>query len=81
MATVRKVFRQNKGVFQDFINSGSEYKVAVFFLLNRIYIEEIIPEEMRKTTLTKTLFISSIRTSSSLSVSPNPAVSTTYNDE
>ena len=53
MATVRKVFRQNKGVFQDFINSGSEYKVAVYMLLNRIYIEEIIPEEMRKTVLTK----------------------------
>ena len=53
MRTVRKIFHQNKGVFQDFIKSGAKFKVAVFSLLNRIYAEEIIPEEMKKTTLTQ----------------------------
>ena len=50
---VEKVTMQNKGVFRDFIKSGSAFKLAVFVLLNKIYSSEIIPESMHVTKLTQ----------------------------
>ena len=51
--TVKKVCQQNKGIFRDFIRSGVKFKLAIFALLNKIYIHEIIPETFYSTSLTK----------------------------
>ena len=40
-------------MFRDFHYSGSIFKVAVFALINRIYIEETLPECMKMTSLTR----------------------------
>ena len=50
---VRKILNQKKSVFRDFHYSGSMFKVAIFVLLNRIYIEETIPDSMKMTSLTR----------------------------
>ena len=50
---VKKIFAQKKAVFRDFIKSGASYKVAVYELMNRIYREEIMPEEAAITFLTQ----------------------------
>ena len=53
MRTLEKVRAQGKPVFKDLMLSGEDFKVALFLLCNRIYKEEIIPEMMRVTTLSK----------------------------
>ena len=50
---VKKTHAQNKPVFRDFLMAGPYFKMAIFALLNRIYMEEDIPEVMRMTKLTK----------------------------
>ena len=50
---VKRVMKQRKGVFRDFIKSGSRFKVAVYFILNRVYEEELIPSGFYEATLTK----------------------------
>ena len=50
---VIRILEQKKNVFNDFIKSGTLFKLAIFNLLDKIYISEKIPESMRKTVLTK----------------------------
>ena len=50
--TVRIISSQNN-VFRDFIKSRSLFKLCVFTLIDMLYIDEIVPESMRKTVLTQ----------------------------
>merc|ERR1711911_268003 len=43
MKVVTKVMQQNKGVLRDFCESGEQFKVAVFVILNRIHANEENP--------------------------------------
>ena len=53
MEVTKKVIKQHKAVMRDFVKGGAMFKVAVFMMLNRVYKEEVIPESMFQTTLTK----------------------------
>ena len=44
---------KHKGVYCDFVKSGPKWKVAMYCLVNKIYIEEVIPDSMKTTKLTK----------------------------
>ena len=48
-----KVTKQKKAVFRDFIKSGREFKYALYRLMNRMYMNEEIPEQSMLTFLTK----------------------------
>ena len=50
---VRKILKQHKSVFRDYIVSGPHFKLCVFVLINRMYIEEVVPECMKTTKLTR----------------------------
>ena len=50
---VTKIATQHKAVYRDFLKSGVYFKLAVFLLINKIYIMETIPEAIKKTVLTK----------------------------
>ena len=53
MDVVRKVMVKHKGVYCDFVKFGPKWKVAIYCLVNKIYIEEVIPDSMKTTKLTK----------------------------
>ena len=53
MKAVYKIFQKRKSVYLDFINSGNDFKVAVFHLVNKIYQSGKIPESFHYTKLTK----------------------------
>ena len=53
MKVVKKVLRQKKACFRDFIKSGRNYKYAVFKFLNRMYSREEFPVVCALTYLTK----------------------------
>ena len=38
---IQKVYSQNKAIFCDFLMSGPRFKLAIFVLLNRIYVERL----------------------------------------
>ena len=48
---VKKITRKHKNMFLDFIESGPEFKVLIFYLLRRIYEEEDIPDDFFITVL------------------------------
>ena len=50
---VKRTYTQNKPVFRDFLKTGPKFKIAVYYILNRIYREEKIPENFYVSTLTK----------------------------
>ena len=56
---VRKVLKQHKSVFRDYIASGSLFKLGVFGLINRIYIEEVVPDCMKVTKLMRKAYLGS----------------------
>ena len=53
LKVVKKVLRQKKACFRDFIKSGRNFKYAVFKFLNRMYSKEEFPEICALTYLTK----------------------------
>ena len=53
MKVLKKVTKQKKAVFRDFIKSGREFKYALYLLMNRMYVNEEIPAQSMLTFLTK----------------------------
>ena len=53
MKATYKIYEANKAVYQDFINSGTGFKYAVFLLINKIYQSGEIPKSFHETFLSK----------------------------
>ena len=53
MKAVYKIYNARKSVYLDFINSGNEFKVAIFHLVNKIYASGKIPDAFLHTKPTK----------------------------